>query len=70
MTEHHETAKHVVDAISVVTVLGTIMEFLPAVAALFTIVWTAIRIYETRTVQQLLGFPVKYTRKEDENGGN
>jgi hypothetical protein len=68
MTEHHETTKHIVDALSVATVLGTIMDFLPAIAALFTIVWTAIRIYETRTVQYWLGFPIKYTRKDDDNG--
>ena len=55
MTEHHETAKHVVDALSVVTVVGTLMEMLPSIAALFTIVWTAIRIYETDTVQYMLG---------------
>ena len=55
MTEHHETAKHVVDALSLVTVLGTIMNFLPAIAAVFTIIWTAIRIYETNTVQRWLG---------------
>lgn len=54
MTEHHETAKNVADALSIVTVVGTLMEVLPAVAALFTIVWTAIRIYETKTVQGLL----------------
>jgi hypothetical protein len=28
---------------------------LPSIAALFTIVWTGIRIYETDTVQRLLG---------------
>jgi hypothetical protein len=28
---------------------------LPAVAALFTIIWTGIRIYETDTIQGLLG---------------
>jgi len=55
MSEQHETAKHVVDALSLVTVVGTLIELLPAVAALFTIVWTAIRIYETDTVQKLLG---------------
>lgn len=55
MTEHHETAKHVTDALSVATVVGTLMEVLPAMAALFTIVWTGIRIYETDTVQRLLG---------------
>ena len=55
MSTQTETVKHAVDAVSVVTVVGTLMEILPAVAALFTIIWTAIRIYETDTVQQLLG---------------
>jgi hypothetical protein len=50
-----EGTKHAVDAVSVVTVVGTLAEILPAVAALFTIVWTAVRIYETDTVQKLLG---------------
>jgi hypothetical protein len=49
-----EGVKHVVDGLSLVTVLGTLVDFLPAVAALFTIVWTAIRIYETDTIQKLL----------------
>ena len=40
---------------SVVTVLGTITKMFPAIAALFTIIWTAIRIYETDTVQGWLG---------------
>lgn len=55
MTEHHDTVKHVTDALSVATVVGTLMNVLPAIAALFTIIWTAIRIYETDTVQSLLG---------------
>lgn len=50
-----EPTKHVIDGISVATAVGTLMQVLPAIAALFTIVWTAIRIYETRTVQKLLG---------------
>jgi FtsH-binding integral membrane protein len=51
----HETAKSTVDAISVVTVVGTLTEVLPAVAALFTIIWTALRIWETETVKKLTG---------------
>jgi hypothetical protein len=51
MIDHDETAKHIIDALSFVTVLGTIVNMLPAVAAVFTILWTAIRIYETKTVQ-------------------
>jgi len=50
-----ETVKHVIDGLSIATVLGTLAEFLPAAAALFTVVWTGIRIYETHTVQKLLG---------------
>jgi hypothetical protein len=50
-----ETAKTAVDALSIVTVVGTLAEILPAIAALFTIVWTILRIYETNTVQKLLG---------------
>lgn len=50
-----DTVKHVLDALSVVTVVGTLVEMLPSIAALFTIVWTGIRIYETDTVQRLLG---------------
>ena len=50
-----EGIKHVVDALSLVTVLGTLIDMLPSIAALFTIVWTVIRIYETDTVQGWLG---------------
>ena len=50
-----EATKHIVDFASIATVLGTLADMLPAIAALFTIVWTAIRIYETKTVQRLIG---------------
>lgn len=43
------------DAVSIVTVVGTLAQVLPAVAALLTIVWTSLRIYETDTVQGWLG---------------
>lgn len=55
-TEHTtEGIKHVTDAISVVTVIGTLAQVLPAIAALFTIVWTGFRIYELDTIQKWLG---------------
>jgi hypothetical protein len=54
--EHlQESTKHILDTASIATALGTVMQLLPAIAALFTIVWTLIRIYETKTVQKLLG---------------
>ena len=55
MNNTPETTKYMIDALSLATVLGTIMNWLPAVAAVFTIIWTAIRIYETKTVQGWLG---------------
>lgn len=55
MSTHVDDAtKHVVDVISVVTVVGTLVDKLPALAALFTIVWTGIRIWETETVQKIV----------------
>jgi hypothetical protein len=62
MTTINEGAKHVLDLLSVTTVLGALMGILPSIAALFTIVWTGIRIYETRTVQRLIS---KITGKTD-----
>jgi hypothetical protein len=49
------------DAVSIVTVVGTLANMLPAVAALLTIIWTTIRIIETETVQGWLG-------KKDKDG--
>jgi hypothetical protein len=48
-------AKTVADAAAVVTTVGTMMEFLPALASIFTIVWLGIRIWESPTVQGLIG---------------
>ena len=54
MINPQEATKTAVDALSFMTVLGTLMDVLPAVAALFTIIWTGIRIYETETVQKFI----------------
>lgn len=63
MSDAHltEVAKNIGDVVSVGTVVGTLAGLLPAIAALITIVWTSIRIYETDTVQKLLG-------KSNQNG--
>ena len=49
-----ETTKHAVDALSIATVVGTLADILPALAAIFSIVWSCFRIYETKTVQSWL----------------
>jgi len=46
-----ESAKQIVDVMSVGTMLGTLGAILPPMSALFTIVWVGIRIWETDTVQ-------------------
>ena len=57
-TQHStETLKHVTDGLSIVTVLGTLADILPALAALFSLVWSIIRILETDTVRGWLGKP-------------
>lgn len=50
-----EEAKHLIDGLSIATLLGSLANVLPSIAAVLTIVWTVIRIYETATVQRLLG---------------
>jgi hypothetical protein len=52
--ESQEIVKTVGDAVSVFTVVGTLVNMLPSIAALITIVWTSIRIYETDTVKDII----------------
>jgi hypothetical protein len=57
--ETTDVIKQVGDAASVITVIGTLAELLPAVAALFTIVWTGMRIAEMVSGKEfsvLIGF--------------
>jgi len=60
-----EQIKTVGDAISILTVVGTLAELLPAVAAILTIIWTAIRIWETNTVQCMFNKKTVQKDKED-----
>ncbi|WP_179504174.1 MULTISPECIES: hypothetical protein [unclassified Sphingomonas] len=46
--------KHALDFISFAALLGSLISVLPVIASVLTIVWTAIRIYETPTVQALI----------------
>lgn len=50
-----EGVRVAVDVLSIATLLGALVNLLPAVASILTIIWTVIRIYETETVQRLLG---------------
>jgi hypothetical protein len=59
-----EPTKQIVDTFSIATMVGTLAGLLPAVAALLTIIWTAIRIWETDTVQDFF----QKKRKRDKKG--
>jgi hypothetical protein len=50
-----EETKEVIDVAAASTAILTIGAWLPPIASLFTIVWLGLRIYESDTVQQLLG---------------
>lgn len=43
--------KALIDLTAISTMLGSLVDILPAIAALFTIIWTGIRIIETETVR-------------------
>ena len=60
MTTVDEGIKQTIDILSITTALGTIMGILPEIAAVFSIVWSLIRIYETATVQRIIA---KWTQK-------
>ena len=45
----NDTIKHTVDAVAAGITVASLMKWLPAVAALFTIAWTGCRLYESFT---------------------
>jgi hypothetical protein len=57
-----ENTKTTIDVAAASITVGTVMSILPAIAALFTIIWTIIRIYETKTVQKILS---RWRKKEE-----
>jgi hypothetical protein len=60
----HDPAK-LVDALAAVVALGTLAQILPHVAALFTILWLAVRLWESDTVRGLTGRSLTGRRDED-----
>lgn len=54
MDQVDEHLKQTLDIVSITTVFGTLMGLLPSIAALLSIVWSVVRLYETQTVQKLI----------------
>lgn len=49
-----DQAKTVFDGLSIASVIASLAGYLPTIAAAASLIWTLIRIYETRTVQRWL----------------
>lgn len=50
----NEHTKQIFDALSLTTVLATLAAWLPPLAALASLLWTGLRMYESETVQKWL----------------
>jgi hypothetical protein len=50
-----ESVKETVDIVAASTGLLSLVAWLPPTASLFTIVWLGIRIYESETIQKIMG---------------
>jgi hypothetical protein len=64
--ENSESTKTLVDALSFGTVVGTVAGVLPDIAAIFTIVWTVIRIYETDTFHKIFKIPLVSSKRPND----
>jgi hypothetical protein len=53
--DHYHVMKVIIDTISAVFTVGALLQILPAIAAVLSIVWYGIRIWESKTVQGWLG---------------
>ena len=63
MSGPQEQVKYAVDVAAVSVTGAALMEWLPPLAAALTVIWTAIRIYETKTVRHLCR-RIRYGRAE------
>ena len=50
----NEHTKHAIDWTSIGIAFGTLLQVLPSIAAALSIIWSVIRIYETKTIQNWL----------------
>jgi hypothetical protein len=60
-----EPTKHLADASAALVAIGTLANLLPKLAALLTVIWLAIRIWESDTVRGLTRRPLTGYRPDD-----
>ncbi len=66
MSFETEAPKAAPDVASVGVIVATFADWLPAIAAIVSIVWGLLRIWETRTVQGWLGRPTRAGSRDDD----
>ena len=54
MEHNPESIKPIIDGVSATLGVGVFFGYIQALVGVFTIVWFAIRIWETKTVQKLV----------------
>lgn len=57
-----EETKQVIDVAAASTGVMSLVAWLPPIASLLTIIWLGLRIYESKTVQGLLGKDNEHTK--------
>jgi hypothetical protein len=55
LSDIEEETKQVMDVAAASTGVLSLVAWLPPIASLLTIIWLGLRIYESKTVQELLG---------------
>ena len=63
MIDNSTTIKPLVDTLSVSTAVATLLGWLPHIAALLSIIWMVIRIWETETVRKVVNSLEEYKAK-------
>ena len=58
-----QIAKYVADGVSFGTVVGTLLGYLPTIAAALSIVWISIQIWESKTALPVKTFVCKTFRR-------
>lgn len=61
----NDNTPNVVDAGAVTLWLATIVNVLPSIAAILSIIWFAIRILESETVQKMLGINWRWIKQQE-----
>jgi hypothetical protein len=60
MEHGYDPTKHVLDFAALAVTIGTFFKFLPTLAAILSIIWTLIRIYESKTFQNMIKWLKSY----------